>query len=82
LRREVRARQPLPMTAGEYRIAGGRIVHLRPTPQGLVEVPMCNFGPVLSRRSRATTGGNLHRIRCRGCSCGRPAFAASIREGN
>lgn len=43
LRREIRAAQPLPTAAGEYRISAGRIVHLRPTQQGPVEVPLCNF---------------------------------------
>jgi hypothetical protein len=43
LRQEIRAAKPPRSTAGEYRISGGRIVHLRPTPQGAVEVPLCNF---------------------------------------
>jgi hypothetical protein len=43
LRQEIRAANPPPSTAGEYRISGGRIVHVRPTLQGAVEVPLCNF---------------------------------------
>jgi hypothetical protein len=43
LRQEIRAANPPPLAAGEYRISGGRIVHVRPTLQGPVEVPLCNF---------------------------------------
>lgn len=43
LRREIRAANPPPTAAGEYRISGGRIVHLRPTQNGVVEVPLGNF---------------------------------------
>jgi hypothetical protein len=43
LRQEIRAANPPPSSAGEYRISGGRIVHVRPTPQGAIEVPLCNF---------------------------------------
>jgi hypothetical protein len=43
IRREIRTANPPPTAAGEYRISAGRIVHLRPTPQGAVEVPLANF---------------------------------------
>jgi hypothetical protein len=43
LRREIRAANPPPTAAGEYRISGGRIVHLRSTQNGAVEVPLGNF---------------------------------------
>jgi hypothetical protein len=43
LRRKIRAAHPPPVAAGQYRISAGRIVHLRPTPQGVVEVPLGNF---------------------------------------
>jgi hypothetical protein len=43
LRRDIRAANPPPTAAGEYRISGGRIVHLRPTKDGAVEVPLGNF---------------------------------------
>lgn len=43
LRTAIRREQPPPTSAGAYRISGGRIVHLRPTPQGEVEVSLANF---------------------------------------
>jgi hypothetical protein len=43
LRHAIRASQPPPTAAGEYRISAGRIVHVRPTLQGVVEVALCNF---------------------------------------
>jgi hypothetical protein len=43
LRREIRAANPPPTSAGEYRISAGRIVHLRPTKDGPVEVALGNF---------------------------------------
>jgi hypothetical protein len=42
-RQALRAERPPLTSAGEYRISGGRIVHLRPTKDGPVEVPLCNF---------------------------------------
>jgi hypothetical protein len=42
-RREIRAAQPPPDAAGAYRIVAGRVVHVRPTPQGPVEVPLANW---------------------------------------
>ncbi|MGH7223354.1 MAG: hypothetical protein ACRELF_09005, partial [Gemmataceae bacterium] len=43
LRQKLRADRPPLTSAGEYRVAAGRIVHLRPTKDGPVESPLCNF---------------------------------------
>ena len=43
LRNAIRREQPPLTSAGNYRVSAGRIVHLRPTPQGEVEVPLGNF---------------------------------------
>lgn len=42
-RQAFRAKQPRPDSAGEYRIAGGRIIHNRNTRNGPTDVPLCNF---------------------------------------
>jgi hypothetical protein len=42
-RQALRTERPPQAAAGEYRIVGGRIVHVRPTQSGPVEVPLCNF---------------------------------------
>ncbi|HEY7329310.1 MAG TPA: DUF3854 domain-containing protein [Gemmataceae bacterium] len=42
-RQSLRAARPPLTSAGEYKMSGGRIVHLRPTKDGPVEVPLCNF---------------------------------------
>jgi Bifunctional DNA primase/polymerase, N-terminal/Domain of unknown function (DUF927) len=43
VRHDIRAARPAPDACGAYRVAGGRIVHVRPTSAGTVEVPLCNF---------------------------------------
>lgn len=43
LRREIRAAKAPLTNAGVYRISAGRLVHLRPTKDGAVEVPLGNF---------------------------------------
>jgi hypothetical protein len=43
LRQQVRSQRPRPESAGDYRVAGGRIVDRRTTRDGPVEVPLCNF---------------------------------------
>ncbi|HEU0114302.1 MAG TPA: DUF3854 domain-containing protein, partial [Thermomicrobiales bacterium] len=43
LRQALRAERPPLTSAGEYKVSGGRIVYLRPTKDGPVEVPLCNF---------------------------------------
>ncbi len=42
-RQALRSERPPLTAAGEYKAIHGRIVHLRPTKDGLVEVPLCNF---------------------------------------
>jgi hypothetical protein len=42
-RQAIRAERPPVTAAGEYRVSAGRIVHLRPTRDGPVEAPLCNF---------------------------------------
>jgi hypothetical protein len=42
-RQELRAAKPAPSAAGDYRVVGGRIVHVRATPHGPVEVPLANW---------------------------------------
>ena len=43
LRDEIRRANPPPTAAGEYRISGGRIVHVRSILHRSVDVPLCNF---------------------------------------
>ncbi len=43
LRREIRAASPPLSNVSNYGISGSRIVYLRPTMDGVVEVPLCNF---------------------------------------
>jgi hypothetical protein len=42
-RQALRAKRPPRTSAGEYKVSGGRIIHLRLTKDGPVEVPLCNF---------------------------------------
>jgi hypothetical protein len=42
--------------AGEYKVSGGRISHLRPTKDGLVEVPLCNFAAVIVEQTTVDDG--------------------------
>jgi hypothetical protein len=48
LRQELRAKRPRPDSGGAYRVVGGRIVHMRTTPDGHAEVPLCNFSAFIS----------------------------------
>jgi hypothetical protein len=43
LRRELRRKRPPATTAGDYKLVGGRIVRVRATADGPVEVALCNF---------------------------------------
>jgi hypothetical protein len=43
LRRKLRAGQPVPATAGAYRISGGRIVRIVTTMDGPIEVPLATW---------------------------------------
>ncbi|HZZ77936.1 MAG TPA: DUF3854 domain-containing protein, partial [Gemmataceae bacterium] len=48
LRREIRSQKPPAVCGGAYRISAGRIVYLKPTMQGVVEVPLSNFWACIS----------------------------------
>jgi hypothetical protein len=42
-RQEIRSNKPPLTSAGEYKASGERIIHIRSTKGGPVEVPLCNF---------------------------------------
>jgi hypothetical protein len=42
-RQRLRAQRPPLESAGSYRVVGGRMVHLRTTREGPIDVPLCNF---------------------------------------
>ncbi|HEY7155026.1 MAG TPA: DUF3854 domain-containing protein [Gemmataceae bacterium] len=70
LRKAWRAERPPLISAGEYKVSVGRIVHLRPTKDGPVEAPLCNFSARIvaqttvddgaERSMRLAVEGQLH----------------------